>query len=60
MFSLMASHTHTHTQSYHAAGPPQAGGPGGLSGHMTLQQEVDVEFRKQQQDVGQHADDSQW
>lgn len=53
----LAARVIKHTQSYQETRTPQARGPGGLSGHMTLQQEVDVQLREQQQDVGEHADD---
>lgn len=40
-------------------GSPQTAAPRGLSGHMTVQQEVGPEFRQQQQDVGERADERQ-
>lgn len=38
-------------------GPPQTAAPRRLSGHVAVQQEVGLEFRKQQQDVGERADE---
>lgn len=40
-------------------GSPQTAAPRSLSGHMTVQQEVGPEFRQQQQDVGERADERQ-
>lgn len=45
--------------TYQQAAAPQTGGPCGLSGHVTLQQEVGFELRQQQQGVGEQADERQ-